>query len=97
MKNTIRKIMILSLALTVILLACESDTSRIVRFYASSTSGLVSGNYMSSAGLNIFIDRPSPLSVKVETERCDYVILTASSSLSTGTMTARIYVDGELF
>jgi len=94
-----RKIIAALLVILVIflLLSCDLDPGRTVRFYASSTSGLVLGNYFWSGGFNTFIDRPSPWSVDVETEKGDYVILTVTNSLSTGTVTARIYVDGALF
>ena len=80
-----------------LLLSCKVDTSRVVRFYASSTSGSVSGNYLWVGGFNSITDKPSPWSVDVETEKDDYVILTVSNSLGTGTITAKIYVDGTLF
>ena len=80
-----------------LLLSCDLDTSRTVQFYASSTSGFVSGNYLWIGGFNSIADKPSPWSVEVETEKDDYVILTIFNSLGTGTVTAKIYVDGTLF
>ena len=80
-----------------LLLSCDLDTSRTVQFYASSTSGFVSGNYLWIGGFNSIADKPSPWSVDVGTEKDDYVILTVFNSLGTGTVTAKIYVDGALF
>ena len=92
MKKSLLIILVLFL-----LLSCDLDTSRTVQFYASSTSGLVLGNYLWAGGFNSFSDEPSPWSVEVEAEKGDYVILTVANSLGTGTVAARIYVDGALF
>ena len=85
--------------LVLLLLSCDLDPGRMVRFYASSTSGLVFGSYMTSVDYinNWLYDEPSPWSVDVAAEKGDYVLLTVTNSLSTGTVVGRIYVDGVLF
>jgi hypothetical protein len=78
-------------------ISCNPDKSRTVRFYASSSSGEVSGNYLWSGGASVFSDKPSPWHIDVETEEGDYVVMMATNSSGIGTVVARIYVDGELF
>jgi len=94
-----KKIIAISLILLTLtaLVSCDLDSARTVRFYASSTSGLVTGNYYWSGGMTMFNDRTSPWSIEVETEKGDQVILTVTNSLGTGTIVARIYVDDVLF
>lgn len=89
-------ILVLSLALILaFVMSCDLDTSRMVQFYASATSGLLLGNYyISSDGvLNSFSNQTSPWSVEIEGKKGDYVILTITG----GDLTARIYVDGVLW
>ena len=92
-----KKIALLAILVLVLLLSCDLDPGREVRFYASSTSGSVLGNYYWAGDFNMFIDEPSPWSVDVAVEKGDYVILTVTNTWSAGTVTARIYVDGTLF
>lgn len=72
------------------------DPSRLVRLYADSTSGSVLGNYLCGGTFSVFV-QASPWSIEIQTERGDHVILTAGSYSGSGTVTARIFVDGDLF
>ncbi len=45
----------------------------------------------------MFSNEPSPWSMDVKTEKDDYVILTVTNSLYTGTVTAKIYFNDMLF
>jgi hypothetical protein len=49
------------------------DTSRTVQFYATDTTGIVSGNYcISSEGvINSYFDQTSPWSVEIEGKKGD--------------------------
>lgn len=93
-----KKIAILAVLVLFLLLSCDLDTSRTVKFCAGSTSGVVYGSYLTSVDniTTIFIDFSSPWSVEVEVEKGDYVLLTIYGDLS-DILTARIYVDSKLF
>ena len=95
--KTMKKLF-LAILILFLLLSCDLiDSNRTVRFYASSTSGLVSGSYLWAGGFNVFSNEPSPWSMDVKTEKDDYVILTVTNSLYTGTVTAKIYFNDMLF
>ena len=71
-------------------------TSRTVLFYANATTSLtVVSYYNSTDGINNGVVSPaSPWSVEIPGEKGDYVLLTIAGD---GDLTARIYVDGELW
>jgi hypothetical protein len=85
------------LALSLLVVSCDLDTSRTVRFYASSTSSLTTVIYYNSAdGVhNNVVSPASPWSIETEGEQGDFVILTVGGV--PGDLTARIYIDGTLF
>ena len=73
------------------------DPSRVVQFYASTTSGLLLGSYFveTDGVINTFVEEPSPWSVEIDGTKGDKVILTVGGGDQE--VTARIYVDGVLF
>ena len=89
------------LALSLLVVSCDLDTSRTVRFYASSTFGTVSVEYFcgdpSSGDYISLDDQVSPWSVEVKAEKGDYVELFVGDLLNEEGLIARIYVDGKLF
>ena len=90
-------IALLILLILVLMVACDLlDPSRVVQFYASTTSGLLTGNYFieTDGVINNFIEASSPWSVEIDGNKGDYVILTVGGDED---VTARIYVDGTLF
>ena len=96
--------LVIVLALSLLVISCvPEDTSRTVRFYASSTSGTVSVDYFCgeedsfSDGYISLDDQISPWSVEMEAEVGDYVYLIAGNLLGEEGLIARIYVDGKLF
>jgi len=93
-----KRIAILVILVLFLLPSCYLTTNRTVQFYANSTSDVVYGSYLTSIDSinHIFIDLSPPWSLDVEAEKGEYVLLTVSGDLADA-LTARIYVDGDLF
>jgi len=95
--------LVIVLALSLLVVSCvPEDTSRTVRFYASSTSGKVSVDYYCgddrfSGDLISLDNQVSPWSIETEAEKGDWAELFAGNLIDEEGLTARIYIDGKLF